>query len=141
MDFTVVTPSFNQLDQLSCCIGSIADQEGVSVEHIVQDGGTEGFLEFAQRMRDQWPDRPGYRRIMVTEKDGGMYDAINRGFEKGKGAFCAYLNCDEQYLPETLKRVVQALDLIQERTFFLATPWSWMKKEAPGAGEKCWSPC
>ena len=108
MDFTIVTPSFRQLEQLGCCIASIADQEGVSVEHIVQDGGTEGFGDFAMKMAERWPDRPGYHRTMVSEKDGGMYDAINRGFEKAKGSICAYLNCDEQYLPGTLKRVAEA---------------------------------
>jgi len=108
MDFTIVTPSFRQLEQLDCCIASIADQEGVSVEHIVQDGGTEGFGDFAKKMAERWPDRPGYHRTMVSEKDGGMYDAINRGFEKAKGSICAYLNCDEQYLPETLKKVAEA---------------------------------
>jgi glycosyltransferase involved in cell wall biosynthesis len=108
MDFTIVTPSFRQLEYLECCIASVADQNEVDVEHIVQDGGTEGFTEFAKKMARRWPDRPGYRRVMVSEKDRGMYDAINRGFEKGKGAFCAYLNCDEQYLPETLKNVAEA---------------------------------
>jgi glycosyltransferase involved in cell wall biosynthesis len=111
MDFTIVTPSFRQLEQLGCCIASIADQEGVSMEHIVQDGGTEGFAEFAQKMAKEWPDRPGYRRVMVSEKDKGMYDAINRGFEKAGGSICAYLNCDEQYLPDTLKKVVEAFRL------------------------------
>jgi glycosyltransferase involved in cell wall biosynthesis len=108
MDLTIVTPSYRQLEQLGCCIASIADQEGVSVEHIVQDGGTEGFGDFAKKMAERWPDRPGYHRTMVSEKDGGMYDAINRGFEKAKGSICAYLNCDEQYLPGTLKKVIEA---------------------------------
>jgi len=104
-------PSFRQLEQLGCCIASIADQEGVSVEHIVQDGGTEGFGGFAKLMAERWPDRPGYQRTMVSEKDGGMYDAINRGLAKAKGSICAYLNCDEQYLPGTLKRVAEAFQL------------------------------
>ena len=39
---------------------------------------------------------------MISEKDEGMYDAINRGLRKGSGAICAYLNCDEQYLPRAL---------------------------------------
>ena len=108
MDFTIVTPSFRQLEQLGCCIASVADQEGVTLEHIVQDGGSEGFAEFAKLMAERWPDRPGYNRTMVSEKDGGMYDAINRGFEKAKGSICAYLNCDEQYLPDTLKKVAEA---------------------------------
>jgi len=108
MDFTIVTPSFRQLEQLESCIASVADQEGVEVEHIVQDGGTDGFAEFAKKLAQRWPDRPGYRRVMVSGKDRGMYDAINRGFEKARGSIYAYLNCDEQYLPDTLKKVAEA---------------------------------
>src|ERR1700730_16381445 len=34
-----------------------------------------------------------------------MYDAINRRLSKVRGDICAYLNCDEQYLPGTLEKV------------------------------------
>lgn len=100
-----MTPSYRQLGKLANCIASIADQEGVQVEHLVRDGGTEGFREFAQTMAQRWPDRPGYRRIMVSQADQGMYDAINQGLEKAEGNLCAYLNCDEQYEAGTLRRV------------------------------------
>ena len=102
MDFTIVTPSFRQLEKLAGCIASIADQQGVQVEHLVQDGGTEGFRDFAETMARRWPDRPGYRRIMVSQPDKGMYDAINQGLERAAGNLCAYLNCDEQYEAGTL---------------------------------------
>jgi len=104
-DFTIITPSFGQLDHLACCIASVADQGGVEVEHIVQDGGTKGFADFAKQMAQQWPNRNGYQRTMVSEHDGGMYDAINKGLKKGTGKVRAYLNCDEQYLPGALKMV------------------------------------
>jgi glycosyltransferase involved in cell wall biosynthesis len=39
------------------------------------------------------------------EKDEGMYDAINRGLRRARGEICAYLNCDEQYLPGSLREV------------------------------------
>ncbi|NBS13416.1 MAG: glycosyltransferase [Verrucomicrobia bacterium] len=119
MDFTIVTPSFRQLEQLGCCIASIADQEGVGVEHIVQDGGTRGFEDFAKKMAARWPDRPGYRRVMVSEPDGGMYDAINRGLEKATGRICAYLNCDEQYLPGVLETVLQRFQNSPKTDLFL----------------------
>jgi glycosyltransferase involved in cell wall biosynthesis len=105
MDFTIVTPSFKQLDYLACCIASVADQAGITVEHLVQDGGTPGFDTFSKKMSELWPDRPGYRRIMISEKDQGMYDAINRGLKNAQGKICAYLNCDEQYLPGALAKV------------------------------------
>jgi len=101
-----VTPSLRQLDYLECCISSVADQEGVSIEHIVQDAGTDGFAEFAVKMRQRWPDRPNYRRVMISEPDSGMYDAINKGLKKGTGRICAYLNCDEQYLAGALAKVL-----------------------------------
>ena len=105
MDFTIVTPSFRQLKYLGSCIASVADQGGVSVEHIVQDGGTEAFEEFSKEINKEWPPREGCRRVMVSEKDEGMYDAINRGLKKATGKICAYLNCDEQYLPGALSMV------------------------------------
>ena len=105
MDITVVTPSLNQTGLLACCIASVADQQEVEVEHVIQDACTPGFQEFANRMARKWPDRQGYRRIMISEPDRGMYDAINRGLRRGNGEICAYLNCDEQLLPGALAKV------------------------------------
>ena len=106
MDFTIVTPSLGQLEYLECCIASVADQQGISIEHIVQDAGTTGFGDFAETLAKRWPDRPNYRRVMISEPDSGMYDAINKGLKKGTGRICAYLNCDEQYLVEALAKVL-----------------------------------
>ncbi len=106
MDFTIVTPSLGQLEYLECCIASVADQQGISIEHIVQDGGSANFKEFAETMSKRWPDRPNYRRVMISEPDSGMYDAINKGLKKGTGRICAYLNCDEQYLAGALAKVL-----------------------------------
>ena len=107
MDFTIVTPSLGQLEYLECCIASVADQQGISIEHIVQDGGTANFNEFAETMSKRWPDRANYRRVMISETDSGMYDAINKGLKKGTGRICAYLNCDEQYLVGALAKVME----------------------------------
>jgi len=158
MDFTIVTPSFKQLDYLGCCIASVADQgtkgsenvgmcesgnvaplrsvsegslsyaglaERLSVEHIVQDAGSPGIEEFAEKMAEQLLGGYGGERLsnlqtfellhirtahgytlrIFKEKDEGMYDAINKGLKKGTGKVRAYLNCDEQYLPGALKMV------------------------------------
>ena len=42
---------------------------------------------------------------LFQERDAGMYDAVNRGLRRGTGDICAYLNCDEQYLPGALAAV------------------------------------
>jgi glycosyltransferase involved in cell wall biosynthesis len=97
MKFSIITPSFRNSKWLQLCIPSVADQEGVDVEHIVQDScsddGTQDWL-------------PGDKRVHAyIEKDSGMYDAVNRGIKRAQGELMAYINCDEQYLPGALRAV------------------------------------
>ncbi len=97
MKFSIVTPSFRNSNWLKLCIASVADQQSVEVEHIVQDScsddGTQNWL-------------PNDKRVKAfIEKDAGMYDAVNRGYRRATGDILAYLNCDEQYFPGALKTV------------------------------------
>ncbi len=85
------------LQYLPQCCASVADQSEVSLEHIVMDGGsTDGTADWLRQNR---------RVHSVSEKDNGMYDAINKGLAISRGKYFAYLNCDEQYLPDTLSIV------------------------------------
>ena len=97
MKFSIVTPSFRNSQWLKLCIASVADQSGVECEHIVQDACSDDGT---------WDWLPHDRRVKAfIEKDGGMYDAINRGYRRTTGDILAYLNCDEQYLPGALSAV------------------------------------
>jgi glycosyltransferase involved in cell wall biosynthesis len=110
--FSIVTPSFKQLGWLKLCAASVADQRGVRLEHLVQDGGSGPDIE-------SWgASQKGLN--FVSEKDCGMYDAINRGLLRATGDFCAYLNCDEQYLPDALARVQACFDAHPETDVFFA---------------------
>jgi glycosyltransferase involved in cell wall biosynthesis len=94
--FSIITPSHNMLPYLKACCSSVQDQ-GVALEHIVVDGAsTDGTREWLS----------GTENILsISEKDNGMYDAINKGIKRASGEIIAYLNCDEQYLVGTLKKV------------------------------------
>ncbi len=108
MKFSIITPSLNQPDWLRLCVASVADQveTGVAVEHIVQDAGSGAAVESLARERHD-------SLHLFVEKDAGMYDAVNRGLRRATGDICAYLNCDEQYLPGALAQVA---------AFFQANP-------------------
>lgn len=133
MRITIVTPSFGQIDWLRLCVASVKDQINtgdslppLAVEHIVQDAGTPGIEYFAHEVGADYyegmalkkrscastnqpsPDSSLYKVTVYNEKDMGMYDAINRGLHKSTGDICAWLNCDEQYLSGTLRRIVQS---------------------------------
>ena len=97
MKFSIITPSFRNSAWLKLCIASVADQAGVELEHIVQDSCSDDGTQ------DWLPRDPRVKAFI--EKDGGMYDAVNRGYRRAQGDLLAYLNCDEQYLPGALKTV------------------------------------
>lgn len=97
MLISIVTPSFRSSQWLKLCIESVADQEGVEVEHIIQDSCSDDGTQ-------EWLPRESRVKACI-EKDSGMYDAVNRGYAKAKGEILAYLNCDEQYLPGGLRIV------------------------------------
>ena len=99
--FSIVTPCLNALPYLRLCCASVADQKGVDVEHIVVDGGsTDGTVEWLQAQ-----SRSGLH--WISEKDSGMYAAINKGFKIAQGELIAHLNSDEQYLPGALELVAK----------------------------------
>jgi glycosyltransferase involved in cell wall biosynthesis len=99
LSVSIVTPSFRQLDWLELCIASVADQRGVNREHIIQDGGSGDEIE-------QLCPKNGHIQLF-REHDAGMYDALNRGFQRARGSLLGWLNSDEQYLPGTLGKVVR----------------------------------
>ncbi|MCU0522546.1 MAG: glycosyltransferase [Anaerolineae bacterium] len=101
-DISVITPSLNMLPYLQRCSASVADQEGVSVEHIIVDGAsTDGTSD--------WLTTKG-NLVSIVGRDSGMYEAVNRGLSDARGGILAYLNCDEQYLPGALRAVKSVFD-------------------------------
>jgi glycosyltransferase involved in cell wall biosynthesis len=105
MQLSIVTPCLNAAHYIQRCMASVADQKGVEFEHIVQDGGsTDGTLEILKSF-------PSVR--FTSEPDTGMYDALNKGFDKATGDVFAHINADEQYLPGALQQVA---------TFFSRNP-------------------
>ena len=115
MRVSVITPCYNGGAFLPRCCASVADQGEALAEHIVADGGsTDGTVEWLKRQRNlRW----------VSEKDRGMYDAINKGFRMAGGDIVAHLNCDEQYLPGTLAAVADVFARHPGVDIVLAT-WS-----------------
>jgi glycosyltransferase involved in cell wall biosynthesis len=80
-------------------VASVADQEGATFEHIVQDACSDDGTQ-------DWLPRDARVKAFI-EKDQGMYDAVNRGYRRAQGEILCYLNCDEQYLPGALRAVTE----------------------------------
>ena len=93
----IVTPSYNMLPYLKRCAASVRDQ-GLVVQHVIMDGGSsDGTPEWLS-------GTPGIQG--KSEKDNGMYHALNKAIRETSTEIVGHLNGDEQYLPGTLKKVV-----------------------------------
>lgn len=102
---SVITPTFNQAAFIEQTLASVRAQTYPEIEHIVMDAGsTDGTLEILQR------EAEAGNLSFVSEPDRGMYDAINKGQARARGAILAYLNSDDAWFPWSLETAVDAFD-------------------------------
>ncbi|MES2659835.1 MAG: glycosyltransferase family 2 protein [Verrucomicrobiota bacterium] len=101
MDFTIITPSLNYGRFLEDCLASVAKQSGVSLEHLVFDGGS---TDESAAVAARFPDA-----VWTQGKDSGMSDAINKGFERAQGDWVIWLNADDRLKPGALAEILVAL--------------------------------
>lgn len=101
MDFTIITPNLNYGRFLNDCLSSVEGQTGVTLEHLVFDGeSSDDSAQVAAKF-------PGI--VWSQGKDGGMSDAINRGFDQARGEWVIWLNADDRLKPGALARMLEEL--------------------------------
>jgi glycosyltransferase involved in cell wall biosynthesis len=85
-DLSIITINLNNLVGLKKTMQSVFAQEVSGYEYIIIDGGsTDGSKEYM----NQFADKLSYS---VSEKDDGVYDAMNKGIAKARGTFLMFLN-------------------------------------------------
>ncbi|MEK0450579.1 MAG: hypothetical protein RL088_2847 [Verrucomicrobiota bacterium] len=100
MKFSIVTPSYNQARFLDAAMTSVLSQSG-ELEYVVMDGGsTDGSVSIIERHASRLAH-------WQSERDGGQYDAITRGFAKTTGDVMAWINSDDAYVPGTFTTVAE----------------------------------
>jgi len=97
--FTIITVVRNGSDTLQRCINSIKSQKYKDFEYLIIDGASsDGTLEIVRENAD-------VISLAVSEKDRGLYFAMNKGLELARGKYVGILNADDIYYPETLELV------------------------------------
>lgn len=99
--FSIVTVTLNPGSALGRTVESVEAQEFRDVEHIIKDGGsTDRSIERLASAAN------GYRRLVHSQPDAGIYDAMNQGLKLARGRFVLFLNAgDRLFDPSTLKLV------------------------------------
>lgn len=95
-----MTVCYNSEATIKKCVDSVASQSYTDMEHIIIDGSsTDSTVAVASTSASD-------NLKIFSEADDGIYDAMNKGFEKATGEVIAYLNSDDYYShPEVIQKV------------------------------------
>lgn len=100
---TVITVVFNGAAHLEATIHSVINQTYENIEYVIVDGGsTDGSVDIIKK----YEDRIAY---WVSEEDGGVYDAMNKGLNSATGAFVININTGDLLLDIPVAELSQAM--------------------------------
>jgi len=97
---SVITVVYNNVRDIERTIHSVIDQTYTNIEYIVVDGkSTDGTLQIIEKYKD-------HIARLLSEKDEGIYDAMNKGLQLATGDYVIFMNSgDEFYEPTTVEKV------------------------------------
>jgi len=101
---SVITVVFNNARDIERTMLSVLNQTYINIEYIVIDGlSNDGTLEIIRKYRD--------RIKLVSERDNGIYDAMNKGLNMATGDYVLFMNSgDEIYATDTVAKVFAVAD-------------------------------
>lgn len=98
---SIVTSSYNQANYLEHTIKSILDQQYPNLEYIIIDGGsTDGSVDIIKKYSQ-------HIAYWVSEKDNGVCDGINKGFQHATGEIMGCINSDDMLHKNSLFTVAE----------------------------------
>ena len=97
---SIITVVYNGEKHIEQSIKSVLAQTYSNIEYIIIDGvSTDGTLDIVRKYE------PKITQV-ISEKDTGIYNAMNKGLAMANGDVIAILNADDYYYPETIETVI-----------------------------------
>jgi glycosyltransferase len=90
---SIITATYNSAATLQDCLQSVASQTHPSIEHLIIDGASKDETVAVAKAF------PHINKI-ISERDGGIYDAMNKGIALAQGEIIGILNSDDFYVDE-----------------------------------------
>lgn len=113
MKISVITATWNSGKTIKDTIESVLHQKYTNVEHIIKDGGSKDdtmaiCTDYLNRVYSSDDALKSTMKTMkiVSEKDGGIYDAMNKGVKMASGDIIGILNSDDFYTSDDVLQKV-----------------------------------
>jgi Glycosyltransferases involved in cell wall biogenesis len=101
---SIITPCLNSEKTIRDTIESVLNQTYKNIEYIIVDGGsTDNTIRIIEEYIPLFQGRMRY----ISEKDKGIYDAMNKGIKMSKGCLIGIINSDDYYEDTTVEKVVR----------------------------------
>ena len=114
MKISVITATWNSGKTIGDTLRSVFNQSFTNVEHIIKDGGSkDDTLEICKNFEQKYyTDGDKGRTInILSDKDKGIYDAMNQGVKAATGDVIGILNSDDFYTSDdVLARVAEEFE-------------------------------
>ena len=97
MKISIITSVYNNKNLIESCINSVTSQTYKDIEYIIIDGGsTDGTVETIKNYKLKIINElENY--IFISEKDNGIYDALNKGIKLATGEVVGLLHSDDVF--------------------------------------------
>lgn len=102
MKYSVITINYNNVDGLRKTIESVVAQTFNDYEYIVIDGGS---TDDSVSVIKEYSDKINY---WVSEPDGGIYNAMNKGVAHAHGDYCIFMNSGDCFYNQKVLEQVNA---------------------------------
>ena len=105
---SIVTVCFNSEKTIERTIKSVLNQTYTNLEYVIIDGkSSDKTIDIIKKYEAEFIDRD-FRYIYISEKDKGMYDAMNKGVKIASGKIIGILNSDDWYEEQAVEKIVNA---------------------------------
>lgn len=100
-ELTVIVTTYNAAKDIETCLTSIIDRKLPSLQLIIKDGGsTDDTLRIIKKYE-------AYINVLISERDNGIYDAMNKALPHIKGKWVLFLGADDKLLPGFSEMILQ----------------------------------
>lgn len=105
---SIITVCYNSEKTIRKTLESVLGQTYPNIEYIIVDGkSTDNTMAVVEEFREKFAQK-GYLYRTVSEKDRGIYDAMNKGIAMATGQLVGIINSDDWYEPIAVETAVNA---------------------------------